>query len=183
VLFVGTLCFRKGLWDLASVASGLGTERFEFRFVGPHMSEARQSIADLQGLVTFPGKQPQASLPEAYAWGDVFVFPTIEDGYAVVLAQAAAAGLPILTTSNCSGPDLLRDGESGWVVPIRSPHVIADRLRWAEVHRTEVAAMADRVYDRFQPRDWVDVARDFEQLCLDHIGKVRAERRNERRDR
>src|SRR5205823_1798152 len=97
--------------------------------------------------------------------GDVFVFPTIEDGYAVVLAQAAASGLPILTTVNCSGPDLVRENETGWVLPIRCPGSFVDRLRWCLAHRSELATMVGAAYDDFRPRDWSDVATDFEHLC------------------
>jgi glycosyltransferase involved in cell wall biosynthesis len=101
------------------------------------------------------------------------VFPTIEDGYAQVLAQAAASGLPILTTTNCSGPDLVREGENGWVFPIRSPEAVIERLLWCGTHRAELAAMTRRVYDEFRPREWSETATEFEELCC----VERAERR------
>jgi glycosyltransferase involved in cell wall biosynthesis len=92
--------------------------------------------------VTLTPRQPQAYLPVVYGWGDLFVYPTVEDGYAVVLAQAAAAALPILTTTNCSGPDLVRPKQSGWIVPIRSPYALVERTRWCGGHRTALAAMS-----------------------------------------
>jgi glycosyltransferase involved in cell wall biosynthesis len=95
----------------------------------------------------------------------VFLFPTIEDGFAMVLAQAAAAGLPVVTTANCAGPDLLREGETGWIVPIRSPEALAERLRWCDGHRPELAMMVARIHEQFQPRDWSDVAADLEAVC------------------
>jgi glycosyltransferase involved in cell wall biosynthesis len=165
VLYVGAIAFQKGLWDLAEVARSLAGECFELRLVGPQLPEAAPILAGLDGLVTVVPKQPQAALPGVYAWADVFVFPTIQDGYAMVLAQAAAAGLPIVTTSNCAGPDLVREGESGWVVPIRSPRSLAERLRWCEAHRPELARLAERVAREFQPRDWAAVAADFEAIC------------------
>ena len=121
VLFVGTLCFRKGMLDMASILRGRGSQRFRFRFVGPVSKEAREFVRDLDSRAEFIPKQPQHELSASYAWGDLFAFPTIEDGFAVVLAQAAAAALPILTTTNCCGPDLIREGQTGWVLPIRSP--------------------------------------------------------------
>jgi glycosyltransferase involved in cell wall biosynthesis len=84
----------------------------------------------------------------------------------LVLAQAAASGLPILTTTNCAGPDLIREGKTGWVLPIRSPEAFIERLRWCDSHREELAAMVRRIYTEFKPRDWADVAADFETLCL-----------------
>src|SRR5262249_46368757 len=142
-----------GLWDLVEIVNKLAGLNFEFQFVGPQSPEADMLIASLAGKVTVVPKQPQAELPERYAWGDLFIFPTIEDGYAVVLAQAAAAGLPLLTTSNCAGPDLVREGETGWVLPIRSPEEFVERLKWCEAHRPEMASMARLIPTEFQPRD------------------------------
>jgi len=170
VLFVGTLCFRKGMLDMASILRSPGSERFQFRFVGPVSQEARSLVKSLHPMAEFIPKQPQHELPSSYAWGDIFAFPTIEDGFAVVLTQAAAAALPILTTTNCCGPDLIRDNQTGWVLPIRSPQAFTERLHWCDSHREELAEMVSRTYYQFQPRTWADVAADFESVCAESIG-------------
>ena len=165
VLYVGTLSFQKGLWDLAAVVCALGTQEYQFRLVGAHPRETAELVGQLRRQACVTASQPQATLPNVYAWADVFVYPTIHDGYAMVLAQAASAAVPIITTSNCSGPDLVRPGETGWIVPIRSPERLVERLRWCTSHREDLAAMSERLYTRFQPRDWAAVAADFERLC------------------
>jgi glycosyltransferase involved in cell wall biosynthesis len=174
VLFVGTMSFRKGLYDLASVVKKLnghssGDNRFVFRFIGQAPSEAAALKAELSGLVEFVPRLPQAELARWYSWGDIFVFPTIEDGYAVVLAQASFSGLPVLTTTNSGGPDLIKNDETGWILPIRSPQLFVERLSWCESHREDLAAMAWRIYNEFKPRDWEDVAADFESICVNAI--------------
>ncbi len=166
VLYVGAISFQKGLWDLSAIIRKLGSDGFDFRFVGPLAPEASHITSTLRDRATFIPKRPQAELPTIYAWGDVFLFPTIQDGYAVVLAQAAASGLPILTTTNCGGPDLICEGETGWVLPIRNPEAFIQRLQWCAAHRAELAAMACRIPAAFQPRDWADVAADFERICI-----------------
>ncbi len=174
VLFVGTLCFRKGMLDMASILRSPGKQRFRFRFVGPVSQETRELVRALHSSAEFIPKQPQHDLPASYAWGDLFVFPTIEDGFAVVLAQASAAALPILTTTNCCGPDLIREGQTGWVLPIRSPQAFIDRLHWCDSHREQLAEMVRRIYHQFQPRTWADVAADFESLCTECAENCRA---------
>ena len=166
VLQVGTFTMRKGAWDTAAVVRALDPARFHVRFVGPVATDARTLADELadRGAV-FVAKQPEASLPAAYAWGDVFLLPTIEDGFQAVLAQAAASALPILTTPNGAGHDLVREGRSGWVVPIRSPERIAARLHWADAHRPELAAMVDDTARRFRPRDFAAVASELEDVC------------------
>jgi glycosyltransferase involved in cell wall biosynthesis len=174
VLYVGALSFRKGLWDMANVLEANPVGRYDFRCVGPSTPDVAPLVARLDNGVTLLPKIPQHKLPSVYAWGDIFFFPTIEDGYAVVLAQAAAAGLPILTTTNCAGPDLIRDGAKGWVVPIRSPRAINDQLMWCDTHRVELAKLADQACTDFRPRDWDDVAADFERLCVESRAEMRS---------
>jgi len=171
ILWVGTLCFRKGMLDMLSVLRSAGHERFQFRFVGPVPKETKKLVKSLNPLAEIVSKQPQHELPRWYAEGDLFVLPTLEDGFPVVLAQANAAGLPILTTPNCCGPDMVREGQTGWVLPIRSPQAFIERLDWCHSHREELAGMVRRIYHQFQPRTWADVAADFESICADCIAE------------
>jgi glycosyltransferase involved in cell wall biosynthesis len=164
VLYVGGVSWRKGLCDLRElIHQAIG--RFQFRFVGPVWDEARAVVSTLPSLAEFRPKKPQSELPPEYAWGDLFIFPTLEDGYAVVLAQASAAGLPILTTPNCCGPDLVHEGRTGWILPIRNASAFFDRLCWCDEHRQELAGMVTSAYQEFRTRDWSDVAADFESVC------------------
>jgi glycosyltransferase involved in cell wall biosynthesis len=171
VLFVGSLSFRKGMLDLAQILRSPDSRRFQFRLVGPVSKEARTLVKDLRDLAAVVPKQPQHKLTESYAWGDVFVFPTLEDGFAVVLTQAAAAALPILTTTNCCGPDLIRENQTGWVLPIRDPRAFLDKLNWCDLHREALAGMVRAIYRQFRPRTWADVAKDFESVCADFINR------------
>lgn len=165
VLYVGALSFRKGMLDITAMLRSPGGGRFRFRLVGAVTPEVATLVKDLGSQAEVVSRQPESRLPDSYAWGDVFVFPTIEDGFPVVLAQAQAAGLPIIATENCSAPDLVSDGASGWVLPIRNPDAFIDRLVWCDENRADLAAMVRSIYDRFVPRSWDDVAEDFDRLC------------------
>lgn len=169
VLYVGAVSCQKGIADVYETVRSLSGRGFRWRFVGPIASDAAAYVRELSGMVEFVGKQPQAELPKWYEWGDVFIFPTIQDGFAAVLAQAHAAGLPILTTANCCGPDLLVEGETGWVLPIRNPQAFVNRLLWCDGHREELAAMIHNAYEAHRIRDWNDVAADFEELCQEKL--------------
>ena len=102
ILYVGSLSFRKGLWDLGAIVRLLEEEKFRFKAVGPVPHESRRFLKQLGGRLEIVSKKPQNKLPDWYRWADLFLFPTLEDGYPVVLAQAQASGLPILTTTHCS---------------------------------------------------------------------------------
>jgi glycosyltransferase involved in cell wall biosynthesis len=164
VLSTGTVSFRKGLYDFARIVRALDG-RFRFRWIGSVTEEARNLVATLPAAVEMLPHQPQARLPQAYAEADLFLMPTIEDGFAMVLTQAYANALPLVTTTNCAGPDLIHEGKTGWVLPIRDAEEFISRLLWCDSHRKELAQMVRGIAREFQPRDWKDVAADFESLC------------------
>ena len=59
---------------------------------------------------------------------DVFVFPSLFEGFGLVLLEAMSQGLPIIATAHTAAPDLIKEGESGFIVPIRSAQAIAEKL-------------------------------------------------------
>jgi glycosyltransferase involved in cell wall biosynthesis len=173
VLWVGTMSLQKGLLDYVEIVRALAGENFRFRSVGDIPAGMDQFIAGIRQDVEFVPRQRQWELRKQYDWADLFVFPTLQDGFAVVLAQAAANGLPLLATTNCAGPDIISEGSTGWVLPIRSPQSFVDRLRWCDRNRTDLAAMVTRMNEKFAPRSWDDVASDFERICERMVGTIR----------
>lgn len=176
VIYVGALTLRKGLADFLEVARRLERESFEFRLVGPSTEESRTLLANAPSNVVHGGKIDQSRLPEAYHDADLFMFPTIEDGFGMVLTQALGAGLPVLCTTNCAGPDLIVQGENGWVLPVRSPEAFVERLRWCDAHRRETARIAENVATTFRPDDWAHVGKAFIVAANECLDTVRTER-------
>jgi glycosyltransferase involved in cell wall biosynthesis len=163
VLMVGTFSYRKGILDFIDIAKQ--TSQFiKFTFLGALTPETKKIANSYHSIINFIPKKTQFEIPSFHASADLFIFTTIEDGYAMVLSQAQASGLPILTTENCSGPDIVIENQTGWVLPIRSPEAFIERLNWCHKNRKKLAEMAWSVYNNFQPRDWSDVAHDFVQL-------------------
>jgi glycosyltransferase involved in cell wall biosynthesis len=150
---------------MASIIEELDPARFEFRFVGAITPEGRALAGRLRHLATFRGHRPEAALREEYAWGDLFVLPTIQDGFSVVLLQAAIGGLPVLTTSHSAGTDLVREAVTGWVCPVRSPGSFVKRLRWCDENRAELAAMVRRLHETPPPCDWDRSVAALERVC------------------
>lgn len=166
VLFVGTLSFRKGLWDLAYIISHLKESNFLFKLVGPQTAEVQSFLKKESILDLCVPKQVQKELPKWYGWGDLFVFPTIEDGFALTVAEAYANALPVLTTTNCCGPDIVHHNKTGWVFPIRSPESFISQLKWCNENRKVLAEMVQHIYSNPLPESsWVSRAIEFEKAC------------------
>ena len=172
ILYVGTCSWRKGMWDMLTLLRQFQSNNVRFQFIGTCEPSLATMLQDADTGIELIARQPQYELPQWYAKNDMFIFPTIEDGFAVVLAQAYASAMPILTTTNCAGSDMIEEGQTGWVLPIRTPETFIERLRWCDAHRTELAEMVWRVYHEYQPRDWIDVAADFECMCEDALTRL-----------
>jgi glycosyltransferase involved in cell wall biosynthesis len=171
VLYVGSLSLRKGLWDLQRIVESVEPGRFRFTAIGGELAESRLVRKRLRGLVKFVSHQPYEDLPAWYTDNDIFLFPTIEDGFAVVLAEAETAGLAILATENCAAPDFVAEGVNGWVTPIRRPERFVEVLNWCHNNRGEFATMLERRCGGSR-RDWIAVAKDFEAIAEpQHIQK------------
>ncbi|AFY34223.1 glycosyltransferase family 4 protein [Calothrix sp. PCC 7507] len=166
ILMVGNFSYQKGAIDFVKIAE-LVSSSCQVKFVGAVVPETSELAQKNSANIEFIAKQPQSELPRLYAWADVFIFTSIQDGYAVVLAQAQAAGLPILATTNCSGADIIVEGKTGWLLPIRCPTGFVERLKWCHEHRQDLVQMVWRVYQDFQPRDWAEVATDFVRIHAD----------------
>jgi len=126
VLFVGQIGQRKGMSYLLQ-----GYERFrrpdcELHLVGDYIS-GHEVYRRYRHLYRHTPNVPQASLPALFHDADVFLFPTLIEGMPLVVLEAMACGVPVITTTHGPG-DIVRDGVDGFFVPIRDSRAIAERL-------------------------------------------------------
>jgi len=129
-------------------------QKIEFIFRGNVVKDAIHLCKRLEGKVKYLSRTDQLRLPKDYFDADLFFFPTLHDGFAAVLTQAAAAGLPILATHNCGARDILSEGMDGWMVPIRKPEQLAERLAWCDENRDSFARIADEAGRPKKIVDW-----------------------------
>jgi glycosyltransferase involved in cell wall biosynthesis len=124
VLTVGGVTLRKGPQYTFEASKLLG-KNIDFRLVGGcSFSEAvKREIGERLHLV---GDVPRSEVSEHFQWADVFLLPSLCEGMATVLIEALSTGLPVIATEN-SGLEI-NDGVDGFLVPIRNPAAIAERL-------------------------------------------------------
>ena len=112
-VFVGLITARKGLPLLLQAWRELSSTRAELWLVGAASSQARALIPKLPGL-SYLGYATHVEklLTEC----DVFVFPSFFEGFGLVILEAMACGLPVITTTATAGPDLITEGHDGFVI-------------------------------------------------------------------
>ena len=82
-----------------------------------------------QKNIKYLGTKPQNELYKYYNECDVFVLPSLEEGLAMVTLQAMACGLPVICTPNTGIENVLtKDGEEGFLIPIRDPSAIVSKV-------------------------------------------------------
>jgi glycosyltransferase involved in cell wall biosynthesis len=86
----------------------------------------------------------RTELPDVFARHDVLVLPSVEDGFGAVLCEAMAAGLPVIASANSGGPDVIVEGETGFVVCARSAEALAHALATLAGERERCEAMGRR---------------------------------------
>jgi len=129
VLYVGQLAPRKGVRYLVEAFALLRHPKKELLIVGPRSTPSGLEGVSLSEDIRFAGVLKGEDLSRAYAGAAVLVLPTLEEGLALVLGEALAQGTPVIATVNSGGADLFRDGEEGFLVPVRDPSALADRMQ------------------------------------------------------
>lgn len=164
VLYTGNVSLQKGIIDLIDTARKLAGQ-MRFRVVGNITPDAAARVEAARDVIEFLPRVPEHELPGIYAAADVFLFPTLHDGFAAVLAQARAGCLPIVATDHCAAPDMIVDGETGWIVPTRRADLSVGRLLAMHQNRETTVGMVENLWQKCDTRDWTDVGKDFMMLA------------------
>lgn len=129
ILFVGQLALRKGLSYLLQAVRRAAIPGATLVLAGSERPETAVLLAGQTGLrVEMRGILHGDDLVREMSRASVLVLPSIEDGFGMVMAEAMACGTPVIASAHTGAADLFTDGVEGFVVPIRDPDAIADRL-------------------------------------------------------
>jgi len=113
LLFVGGLSQRKGIADLFAAVKGL-EHKIELTIVGQKAAECRVLDEELAKHRWLPSL-PHHSILTLMRQSDVLVFPSLFEGFGLVITEAMSQGTPVITTDRTAGPDLITHGKNGWL--------------------------------------------------------------------
>lgn len=134
-LFVSRIHPKKGLLNLVDAWAAVRPVDWELWIAGPdelgHEAEvrARAARAGIAANVRFLGPAYGAARTDAFGRAELFVLPTLSENFGLVIAEALASGLPVLTTTRAPWASLVREGCGWWVAP--PPTGLAEGLRAA----------------------------------------------------
>jgi glycosyltransferase involved in cell wall biosynthesis len=149
VIFVGSVCIRKGIGHLLRAVEPLVRKRqCELWLVGRIDPSARRLLEQYRDVFEFKGICPKKDLWRLYSQASVMVLASVEEGLAQVQAQAMACGVPVIATTNTGAEDLFADGVEGFIVPIRSPEAIREKIEWMMANPALRNQMANAALER-----------------------------------
>jgi phosphatidylinositol alpha-1,6-mannosyltransferase len=159
-LFLGGLKARKNLPGLLETWAAVAARHPDARLLiagGGALLASLRALAESRGLagsVRFSGYVPEAEKADHFNLADVFVFPSAMEGFGLAVAEAMASGLPVVASDRGAIPELVADGEGGFLCDPARPELLADRLKRlladAPLRAKLGAANAERVERQFR---------------------------------
>jgi glycosyltransferase involved in cell wall biosynthesis len=166
ILFAGSISQRKGVKYLLEALAQVRSKTFELIVCGRAVDDL--SIFRAYDLpVTLKLSVTQPELIRNYQAADLFVLPSVAEGFGQVLLEAMACGAPVLSTTRTAAPDLVRDGRDGFVVEPCRPDLLAEKFEWALANRRQLRAMRREVRARAIQFTWEEFRRQIVDAVLD----------------
>jgi len=140
--FVGRVEMAKGVGYLLQAWKKLALANAELVLVGavkPEMNSLLRTHAD--STVRLTGSVPAQEVARLYRESDLFVFPSVNEGFAQVLMEAMASGLAVVASDYSGATDCVSDGKEGFIVPVRDVDRLAEAIWWCYQHPDETRAM------------------------------------------
>lgn len=164
VLAIGQFIHRKGFDVLLHGAKNLSPD-VGIYIVGGEATEEYLKLREELGLVNvhFLGFQKKDRLSQYYKAADLFVLPTREDIWGLVINEALAYGLPTITTQRCvAGLELIEDGINGYVVPVEDDAALAEKIE--AVLAADLEAMSHAALEKIRPYTLENMARSHAEI-------------------
>jgi glycosyltransferase involved in cell wall biosynthesis len=166
-LSVGAQSVQKGTHYLLHAWKRAGLKDAKLRLLGP-LRLSRPFLAEFEGLFEHVPYLPKARLGAEYRAADLLIFPTLADGFGLVIQEAMSSGTPVLTTPCGGGPECISSGEEGWIVPPRDVDALVEALRAAAANRDRLFRMGQAARRRAEGWTWDDAGQKLVQGLAAH---------------
>jgi glycosyltransferase involved in cell wall biosynthesis len=127
VLCVGGEFYRKGLYYLLRAWQALNLRDGELVVKGTIPDEFAE-LRTIRNMRLIDHHLTDNQMAELYQAASIFVLPSIDDGFGMVVVEAMAAGLPVIVTENVGAADVISEAEDGFVVPARSIEAVKEKI-------------------------------------------------------
>lgn len=162
VLFAGSLIQRKGISYLLEAVRRL-SDKVDLTLAGsrPYTNGKLESACAKHRWIP---SLPHSKMLDLMWESDVLVLPSLSDAFGLVVTEALACGLPVIVTPNAGASEMIRDGQEGFVVPIRRADLIASRLETLHADRALLAEMSHHARRTAARNSWENYRANWAQI-------------------
>jgi glycosyltransferase involved in cell wall biosynthesis len=169
LLFVGGLSQRKGIADLFAAVEGIGSA-VTLTVVGNKAVEGCSALNAALAVHRWIPSLPHDQILTLMREHDVFVFPSLFEGFGLVITEAMSQGTPVITTDRTAGPDLIEHGRNGWLIEAGSTAALQASIEHLLDHPEEVGACGEAARDTAKSRPWEVYGRELAGAVRKVIG-------------
>jgi glycosyltransferase involved in cell wall biosynthesis len=152
-VFVGNVCLGKGVQYLLEAWDKLNLKNSELLIVGPILQDIKEIVSQYNKNKSIKFIKPTDPL-KYYKNSDILVFPSLCDGFGLVILEAMACGLPVIVTENTGV--ICRNKKEGFIIPIRSSKDIAKKIKYFYDHPLEIRRMGKNAKNLAGKYSWTN---------------------------
>lgn len=163
LLFTGNCSYRKGVHHLLAVVSEFSENEVVLSIAGGY--DANSALYKRYSSccnIEFLGFVTRDILHKVYQKSDVFVLPSLAEGFAMVSLEAMSAGLPVICTTNSGCNDIIVDGKNGFVIDVSDEDQLKNKLEWFLSNKQSICQMSIEAKKAVSDHSWDDYGL---QLC------------------
>ncbi|MDE2465997.1 MAG: glycosyltransferase [Alphaproteobacteria bacterium] len=168
LIWAGTFSVRKGAHYLLDACRDSALQGVEIDIYGTVTLPARACVG-IPEFIHLKGAVPRQDLLRQFEEADALIFPTLSDGFGLVVTEALSRGLPVITTDRAGAADLIRHHENGLVIRAHDAQAIKDAIGWCLDHRHQLNAMRPAALATAKARQWPQYRREFMTALRDGL--------------
>lgn len=163
-VFVGTVDARKGIPFLLEVWKKISSPAAELTLIGPVAKLTKKLILNTNSAVIVKGKLSFKEVREILPSFDVMIFPSFFEGYGLVVAEAMAAGLPVITTTATCAPEIIENGTDGFIIDTGDEKQLLSAINHFLKHREKASEMGELAREKVAQFSWDEYGRRWSEL-------------------
>lgn len=168
LLFVGGLSQRKGIAELFEAVEGL-KPHVDLTVVGRKPTNSCRILNEKLSSHRWYPSLPHAEILNLMRVHDVLVFPSLFEGFGLVITEAMSQGTPVITTYRTAGPDLINDNENGWLIEAGSANALKASIENLLLRKKLIAKAGKAAMETARKRPWEVYGRELSEAIQYHF--------------
>jgi len=165
LLFVGGLSQRKGIADLFAAVDTIG-DKVELTVVGHKATDNCKVLDEALKKHKWIPSLPHAEVLKLMRGHDVLVFPSLFEGFGMVITEAMSQGTPVITTDRTAGPDIINHGENGWLAAAGSTQALQEVIEELLASPNKIQLAGKAAMETAKLRPWTVYGKEIALACV-----------------